>query len=169
MVVQNGKITYINRNSSTIPDYPFNPEKNDNTDMPTLKSGIYNFKTVNHNSSYAALKVSDAEVLRVSDEENYYTDTSNGINIHRRSSNSISSSSNSWVNSAGCLLVGKTGTGSGSEYAEFIQTLGIVKSNASATAKYKTKVTGKIVVDRTYAEDYLSDVGYHADAIEQLG
>ena len=46
VVVQNGKITCINRNSATIPDYPFDPERNDDTDMPTLKSGIYSFKTL---------------------------------------------------------------------------------------------------------------------------
>ena len=169
VVVQNGKITYINLNSSTIPDYPFDPSRNDDTDMPTLKSGIYSFTTVNHGGSYAALKVSNANVLRFSSKSSFYSSTSTGINVHRRSSNSIASEDSTWVNSAGCILIGKSGTSSSSEYAKFIQTIGIVGSSAKGNAKYSTKVTGKIVVDRTYAADYLKNVGYSTSAIKALG
>lgn len=169
VVVQNGKITYINQNSSTIPDYPFDPSRNDNTDMPTLKSGVYSFTTVNHGGSYAALKVSNANVLRFSSKSNFYSSTSTGINVHRRSTDSIASSTANWVNSAGCLLVGNSGTSSSSEYAKFIQTIGIVSPSAKGNAKYSTRVTGKIVVDRTYASDYLKSVGYSTSAIKALG
>lgn len=169
VVVQNGRITYINRNSSTIPDYPFDPSRNDYTDMPTLKSGIYSFTTVNHNNSYAALNVSGAKVVRFSNRSSYYNSTSYGINVHRRSSNSIAASNASWVNSAGCLLVGASGTSSFSEYAKFIQTLGIVSSGAAGNAKYGTKVSGKIIVDRAYAYNYLNNVGYYSSAINAIG
>ena len=169
VVVQNGRITYINRNSSTIPDYPFDPSKNDYTDMPTLKSGVYSFTTVNHNSSYAALKVLDAAVVRFSNKNSYYSSTSTGINVHRRSSDSIADKNASWVNSAGCLLVGKSGKSTSSEYAEFIKVLGIAGPNPTGTGKYTSKLTGKIVVDRTYAYNYLSNVGYPSSAIKAIG
>ena len=162
VVVQNGKITYINRNSSTIPDYPFDPSKNDYTP-------IYSFTTVNHNNSYAALKVSNAEVLRFKSKSNYYGSTSTGINVHRRSTDSIAANNAGWVNSAGCLLVGASGKSSSSEYAQFIRTLGIVGSGASAASKYTNKVSGKIVVDRSYAYNYLINVGYPSAAVNVIG
>ena len=169
VVVQNGKITYINRNSSTIPDYPFDPSKNDYTDMPTLKSGIYSFTTVNHNSSYAALKVTNAAVVRFKNKNSYYSSTSTGINVHRRSSDSIADKNASWVNSAGCLLVGRSGKSTSSEYAEFIKVLGIAGPNPTGTGKYTSKLTGKIVVDRSYAYNYLINVGYPSSAINSIG
>ena len=52
LVVKNGDIIYLNRNCSTIPDYPFNPAKNEGTAMPTIKSGVYSFTTVNHRRWY---------------------------------------------------------------------------------------------------------------------
>lgn len=169
VVVKNGDIVYLNRNCSTIPDYPFNPAKNDNTAMPTLKSGIYTFSTVNHRSKYAALNVNGAEVVRFNSKTSYYSSTSSAINVHRRDSNSIASASASWVNSAGCLLVGNMGTESSSEYAKFIKALGIVGSNATGTSKYSKSITGKIIVDRTYAQSYLKSVGYSNSAIQLLG
>lgn len=169
LVVKNGDIVYINRNSSTIPDYPFNPAKNEGTDMPTLKSGIYTFSTVNHRGKYAALNVNNAAVVRFRSKSSFYNSTSSAINVHRRDSNSIASSSASWVNSAGCLLVGQSGTASSGEYACFIQALGIVGSGASGNSTYKNSVTGKIIVDRTYAYSYLHNVGYSDSAISKIG
>lgn len=169
VLVKNGDITYLNRNCSTIPDYPFNPAKNDGTDMPTLKSGIYSFTTVNHNGSYAALKVSNARVVRFRNQSSFYDSTSTGINVHRRSSNSIAGASAGWVNSAGCLLVGKSGTASTGEYARFIQALGIVYANSAGNATYKYSVTGKIIVDRSFASSYLRSVGYSTSAISRIG
>lgn len=169
VVVKNGDIVYLNRNSSTIPDYPFNPAKNEGDAMPTIKSGIYSFTTVNHRSRYAALNVSNAQVVRFESKYSFYDSTSAAINVHRRDSDSIAPSDKSWVNSAGCLLVGKSGTGSSSEYASFIKALGIVKSNATAESKYSTSVKGTIVVDRAYASSYLSKVGYSSSAIKSIG
>ena len=93
VVVKNGSIAYLNRNSSTIPDYPFNPAKNSGTNMPTLKAGIYTFSTVNHNGSYAALNVNGAQVVRFASKTSYADGTSAGINVHRRSTDSIAASS----------------------------------------------------------------------------
>lgn len=169
VVVKNGDIVYLNRNSSTIPDYPFNPAKNEGTAMPTIKSGIYSFTTVNHRSKYAALNVSDAQVVRFDSKSSFYDSTSSAINIHRRDTNSVAPSNKTWVNSAGCLLVGKSGTGSGSEYASFIKALGIVKSNATAESKLSTSVKGTVIVDRAYASSYLSKVGYSSSAIKSIG
>lgn len=169
VVVKKGKIVYLNRNSSTIPDYPFTPSKNGGTAMPTIKSGIYGFTTKNHRDKYAALNVTNAKVVRFNSKSSYYYGSSSAINVHRRSSDSISAAGNSWVNSAGCQLVGKSGTASSSEYAKFIQAVGIVPAGSGGNAKYRTAVSGKIVIDRTYAYSYLSAVGYSGSAIKAIG
>lgn len=169
VVVKNGSVAYLNRNSSTIPDYPFNPAQNEGTDMPTVKSGIYSFSTVNHLSKYAALNVNGAQVVRHSSKTSYYSSTSSGINVHRRSSDTLPSTSAGWVNSAGCLIIGKTGTASTGEYAKFIQAVGIVGSGAAGNAKYTSAKSGKIVIDRSLAGSYLTSVGYSSGALSLLG
>lgn len=169
VVVKNGDIVYLNRNSSTIPDYPFDPGKNEGTPMPTIKSGVYSFTTVNHRGKYAALNVSNAPVVRFKSKGSFYDATSYGINVHRRDSNSIAAASAGWVNSAGCLLVGKSGTESSGEYAKFIKAVGIVGSGAKGNSKKTSNVSGKIVVDRAYAASYLKNVGYSSSAINRIG
>lgn len=169
VLVKNGKIAYLNRNCSTIPDYPFNPAKNGGDPMPTTRSGIYRFTTVNHKGNYAALNVPNVPVVRFRSKNSFYHSTSVHINVHRRSTNAIAPTYEGWVNSAGCLLIGQSGTSSGGEYARFIQAVGIVPSGASGNATYRYSVTGKIVIDRTYAYDYLSAVGYSDAAIADIG
>lgn len=169
VVVKAGKIVYINLNSSTLPDYPFNPSKNEGTPMPTLKSGIYTFTTVNHRNSYAALNVNNAKVVRFKSATNFYDSTSAGINIHRKSSDCIAHVNASWVNSAGCQLVGKTGTSSSSEYAKFIQAIGIVNGSANATGRFSNSVSGKYIVDRAFAGNYMRNIGYSNAAIKAIG
>ena len=169
VIVKNKKIVYISKNCSTIPDYPFEPSSNDGTDVPTLKSGIYSFKTVNHKGNYAALRVNNAKVVRFKSKSKYYTSTSDMINVHRRYRDTIPALSEGWVNSQGCMNIGKTGTSSSSEYAKFIQSVGIVGSSAKATAKYSKSVKGKIIIDRVYAAKYLEKVGYKSKAIEMIG
>ena len=169
VVVKNRQIVYISQNSSTIPDAPFTPSKNGGTPMPTIKSGVYNFKTVNHRGSYAALNVTGAKVVRHRNKTNYYSSTSDSINVHRRSADSIT---NSWVNSAGCLIVGSTPanqSGTTNEYARFIQAVGIVGANGKSNQTYTSSVTGKIIVDRTYAGSYLKNIGYSDGAIAAIG
>ena len=170
VVVKNGNIVYINRNSSSIPDYPFSPSKNDNTPMPILKSGVYNFSTLNHKGNYAALHINgDANVVRFRSTNDWYSSTSSAINIHRKSSDSVADWNKSWVNSAGCQLIGKTGTSSSSEYAKFIQSVGIVNSNASGDSKYSYSVNGKYILDRSYAYNYMRSIGYSDSAIKAIG
>lgn len=169
LVVKGGDIVYLNLGSSTIPDYPFNPAKNGNDPMPTIKSGIYKFTTVNHRSTYAALNVTNAPVVRFKSQQSFYDSTSYAINVHRRDSDSIAPANKSWVNSAGCLLVGHSGKSTSGEYARFIQAVGIVGAGARGDSTYKYSVTGKIVVDRSYAYSYLSGIGYSDAAIRAIG
>ena len=169
VVVKSGKVVYLNRNSSTIPDYPFSPSKNGGDAMPTIKSGIYGFTTKDHRGSYAALNVTDAKVVRFNSKTSFYSSTSSAINVHRRSSDTIPDASKGWVNSAGCQIIGKAGTSSSSEYAKFIQAVGIVPSGSAGNVTFKTAVSGKIIIDRTYAASYLSNIGYSSSAISLIG
>lgn len=171
VVVKNKEIVYLNRNSTTIPDRPFDPTCNADDNTPTLISGIYNFSTTNHQQKYAALNVNNAKVVRFQSKTNYEKKTqakpsSNGINVHRRKHDYIHSSGVG--NSAGCLNIGKAGETSTGEYAKFIQAMGIVSKNAKGNAKYSKSVSGQIVIDREYAEKYLKDVGYPTAAIKKI-
>ncbi len=179
VVVKNKKIVYLNRNSTTIPDYPFNPKNNRNDDnMPTLMSGIYNYISHNHPTSldngdgkYAALKIQSAKVLRFKKDKTYYEEKGvSSINVHRRIYDDLEKTLNkTWANSAGCMNIGKSGTGKNSEYSKFVKAVGIVDSSWSGYENYKYNVTGKIIIDRSYAESYLKAVGYSSDAIKKLG
>ena len=168
VLVKNGDVVFLNRNCSTIPDYPFTPSKNGGDPMPTLKSGVYNFSTVNHRG-YAALNVNGAKVVRHKSQKSYFNCTSSQINVHRRSTDNIAPSTDNWVNSAGCLIIGKSGKASSDEYASFIKTVGIVGKNATGTTPKSNPISGKIVVDRAYAGTYLSNVGYSSGAISAIG
>ncbi len=129
--------------------------------MPTIHDGIYNFTTVNHRGSYAALNVSNASVVRFRSKSSFYRSSSSAINVHQRSSDSIAPAKKNWVNSAGCQLIGTK-----SEYLSFIKTLGLV--NGNRVTAYSSKVSGKIVIDRTYAFDYMSRIGYSTKAINMI-
>ncbi|MBE7051629.1 MAG: hypothetical protein E7395_03570 [Ruminococcaceae bacterium] len=171
VVVKNKEIVYLNRNSTTIPDRPFDPKCNADDNTPTLISGIYKFSTTNHQQKYAALNVNNAKVVRFQSKNNYEKKTqakptSTGINVHRRGSDTINKTGIG--NSAGCLNIGKAGTSSTSEYAQFIQAIGIVPKNANGNAKYSHFVSGQIVIDRVYAEKYLKDIGYPSAAIKKI-
>lgn len=179
VVVKNGKIKYINNNSTTIPDYPFNPKNNRNAPtMPTLKSGVYNFRSHDHgyiakdgtDKEYAALKIEAANVLRFKKDKTYHEEKGvSTINVHRRSYDNLKESYNkTWANSAGCMNIGKAGLGKDSEYSKFVKAVGIVDSSWKGYQNYKYKVNGKIIIDREYADKYLSEIGYPKKAIEKL-
>ena len=172
VVVKNGKIVYYNSYSTTIPDYPFSPSKNSGTAMPTVSSGIYPVKAINHESgstSYAALQVQNARVVRFTSKYNYYSSTSSGIHIHRRYTNTVPPFSYSWVNSCGCMLIGREGATSAGEYAKFLAAFGLVPSGYSGKSKYVYNVSGTVIVDRTQAASYLSAVGYPSGALGLIG
>lgn len=179
VVVKNGKIKYTNKNSTTIPDYPFTPKNNKNSNnMPTLISGIYGFHSHNHgyigkdgtDRVYAALKIESANVLRFKKDKTYYEEKGvSSINIHRRSYDDLSKSlGKTWANSAGCMNIGKAGTGKNSEYSKFVKAVGIVDSSWSGYADCKHTVKGKVIIDREYADNYLSEIGYPKKAIAKL-
>lgn len=163
VVVKNKKIVYVNKNSSTIPDYPFDPSKNGNTAMPTVKDGTYNFTTTNHKGKYAALNVTNPGVVRFKNKNNYYSSTSSAINVHQRSTDNVAPSNKPWVNSAGCQLVGLK-----SEYLNFIKAVGIVNSSVNSVCKFQNSVTGKIVINRSYAYNYLRNMGYSETSIKAI-
>ena len=168
VVVRDGQIVYINRNSSTIPDDPFDPKKNDGMDMPTLRSGIYSYESTNQ-GYYAALNVLDAQVVRFEDRWGFYESTSLGINIHRRNSNEIAPISAYWGNSVGCCLIGVAGTSSSGEYARFIQSVGLVPDGWDGDSSYEYMIHGKVIVDRSFGYEYLRNVGYSDEALDMIG
>lgn len=171
VVVRDGWIVYLNQESTTIPDYPFSPWKNEGWDVPTLKSGIYDFDTVNHNWQYAALRVLDDQVVRFHTAGEFYDAVSNrqSIQIHRRVQDEISPADEAWGSSVGCLLVGDASTAADASYAEFIQAVGLVPDGTRGNSRYQTKVWGTVVVDRSFGADYLRAVGYPDEALERIG
>ena len=181
VVVNNGKITYLNLNSTTIPDQPFKPKFNGGTAVPTMISGIYDYTATNHNNEYAALHIQGkkAPVMRFSSKTKYEKSTSEKINVHQRYKNTIQTNSKYIPNSQGCLNIGKAGIGNtidakkanNPEYLEFIQAVGIVEKNAKSNSRVSEKgksVKGQIVIDRVYAEQYLKDIGYPSAAIKKI-
>lgn len=177
VVVKNKKIVYINKYSSTIPDNPFKPSLNDNTAVPTMVSGIYDFTSTNHQASksvssryipYAALHIVDRSnnVLRHNSSSSYYYSTSTAINVHGRSGARTTTSKNS----LGCIIIGDIFSKYANEYSDFIKAVGVVPSNTTVTkaTKCSSWPTGKIIIDRSYAANYLKSVGYTNDAIAKL-
>lgn len=168
VVVKKGSIIYVNRNSSTLPDNPFSKKNNGGKAVPTIRNGVYNFITCNHPSSYygnyAALKIKGANAVRFNNKNDYWRDSGlNSLNVHRKVRNSNTSPNQTWGNSTGCILIGKT-----NEYLGFAKAVGIINSNSSKVTTYQNYVTGKIVIDRTYAENYLKKIGYSSGAISML-
>lgn len=165
------KIVFESEDCSTLPDNPRNPALNEGDPVPTLLDGVYNIKSTNHKSRYAALKILDnsgtAPVIRCTSSGSYLS-TSEAINIHARSgfagtpTNGISASSYS---STGCFNVGLT-SDSWAEYNRFIQTvLGV--SRAVITTPYEngrwTKCTvgldkGLVIVDRSQYKAQLNAI-----------
>lgn len=170
VVVWDGSIIYLDRDSTTIPDYPFVPWKNENRDTPTLKSGIYAFDTVNHNGVYGALRVLNDKVVRFHNASEFYEDVSNheSIQIHRRVTNKVSPADEAWGNSVGCLLVSDSSTAADGGYASFLRALGVISGNAGGNSRYQNQVKGTVIVDRRFGIDYLRAVGYPDEAIRLI-
>lgn len=171
VVVWQGEILYLNRASTTIPDYPFTAWKNYGYPVPTLKSGVYAFDTQNHHGQYAALRVLNDQVLRFRSPTDYYEDVSyrQSIEIHRRAVEGVAPADASWANSVGCLLVGHAGTGYDDDYTGFARAVGIISPEDSGNTRYRTQVHGTLIVDRSFAGDYLLSVGYSENAVTALG
>ena len=172
VLVKNHKIKYMNKNCSTLPDCPFDPSRNYGTPMPTLKSGIYGFHTIYHSSATtqcAGLNVEGAKVVRHYNRTDYYSSTSSSINIHRRNRNYVAKSADEQISSAGCLVIGNSGKGPNDDYATYSATLGITNPGDNGVASYSHSVSGKVIVDRSFAKAYLQSIGYTDGAIELIG
>ena len=162
VVVKDGKIAFCDTRSSTAPDYPFDPSRNNGKDMGIVVDGIYKYTTVDHNGQYASLNINTPHLVRFHDPETFYTnDNGYGFDIHRRYSNGPAPRDADWVNSAGCFLVGMAGS---EPYTPFVRAVGMIPEDSELTVAQK-QVTGHVIVDRYYACDFLSSLGYPDEAI----
>ena len=166
VVVRNGKVLYANNCCSTIPDYPFDPSKNNGKDMGTVADGFYPFSTKNHNGEYASLNINNPLLVRFKDQTHYYRTTEgSAFDIHRRYSDGIAPENAGWVNSAGCFLVSNAGPG---PFIPFAKAVGIIPENATELIPYTKAVSGHVVVDRYYAEELMTSLGYPQGAMDQI-
>lgn len=182
VVIKNGVIKYINKNCSTIPDRPFDKSSNKNKDVPTVKAGVYDFKSHNHHpdessqSDYAALKITNARAIRFEKKGNTITDSKHenlsSINVHGRWNNGTTTAET--PDSAGCILIGNRAWGAKgnvSQYLNFCKSVGILRKERT-TMTYKTHydvdIKGKIIIDRSYATNYLRAIGYPSKTLQDL-
>ena len=169
VLVKGGKIVYLDRYSSSIPDYPFDPIMNDDGQpMPTMQGGIYNVTAVNH-KGYAAWHVNDCSVVRFRNQYSFYNSVSYYIRVHRRTKNVLAPYGGSWVNSCGCILIGKAGTDADDSYARFIQAIGLVSSTSAGNVPYQYAISGTFVLDRSLGKSYMQSLGYPAGSLKALG
>lgn len=158
VTLKNGKIIYVNPYCTTIPDAPFV------NDHPTLKSGIHTISKFNH-LGYAGFEVDydSAPVWRFTSSSSYSSSTSTGIDVHRRSNSGMSGSQ-------GCQIIGRSGTGDETDYADFIRAVGLVNAGTvvGAYTEWQNAITGQLIVDRYYAKSYLEAIGYCSDAIDDI-
>lgn len=166
VVVKDGKVLFANNCCSTIPDYPFDPSKNNGKDMGTVADGFYVFTTKNHNGEYASLNINNPLLVRFKDQTHYYRTTEgSAFDIHRRYSDGIAPADAGWVNSAGCFLVNTAGP---EPFIPFAKAVGIIPANATKLTTYTKSVKGHVVVDRYYAEEFMLSLGYPQSAIDQI-
>jgi len=155
-------ISYVNKESTTIPDYVRDEVKCNDGNSVIAIDGIWNIVTRNHPSDsgdYAALKIMKTSrdkynAIRFSETKEWFVGTDN-LNIHARYCNGIASADKGWVNSAGCFNVGMIGTNNDySAYNEFIQIVtGLDKEpmpnrNLHELPEYKDM--GVVIIDRKY-------------------
>ena len=172
VLVQNGKITWINLFCSTLPD-TLDASWNHGTPVPTLKSGIYTFASTWHDTdntpSCPALHIYSDRVVRGAAGSSPYNSTSGSINIHRRSWPQRNSPSYPHISTSGCQVIGKPGTGASDDYATYAATLGLINPGDSGTHSLRRTISGKVIVDRAAAKDFMTKLGYSAQAISLIG
>ncbi len=175
ILVKDGKIALINPYCSTLPD-TLNASWNGGTPTPTLKSGIYSAQSWYHNTSNTpncpGLHIVSDTVVRNGASTNPYYSYSGAIDVHRRTWPYRNSSSYPHISSAGCLLVGRTGTGATDDYATYASKLGLINPGDSGTHYVRIPegtYVCKVIVDRDCAGSYLSSLGYSAQAISMIG
>jgi len=158
-----GKIVFAGDHCATYPDYPFDVSRNEGTPVPTVIEGKYGFFATNHLQSktesfnYPALKINTPSVLRLT-PSSYEPDTSTGINIHAKSTETLSR------NSTGCTVLGnaqpringRTKISAGSEYTRFAYLCGFAADkNGDGYAEIETGIahtsaSGKVIISRAY-------------------
>ena len=175
ILVKDGKIALINPYCSTLPD-TLNASWNGGTPTPTLKSGIYSAQSWYHNTSNTpncpGLHIVSDTVVRNGASSSPYYSYSGAIDVHRRTWPYRNGSSYPHTSSAGCLLIGRTGTGSTDDYATYASKLGLINPGDSGTHYVRIPegtYVCKVIVDRDCAASYLSDLGYSAQAISMFG
>ena len=166
VVVCGGKIVHINRHCSTIPDWPFNPARNGWKAMPTMVSGIYDITAVNHNGNCPGFEIQKDKVIRFNSQTSFYASTSGYINIHRRFWDELS---DKHYNSQGCIVIGNVGTEPDDEYARYAVAIGLINAGDSGTSRFRRSISGKVIIDRSFAGNYLRSVGYSPQAISMIG
>ena len=165
VAVKNGKILYVNRRASTLPDYPFDPKHDNGKDNPTVIDGVFSFTTSNHNGETACLLINPPPVIRCTTDRAYYASTASGIEVHRRFADGVAPADETWANSSGCFMVGAAGT---NEFRDFMIALGILPAGTPTLGKSQKSVSGYVVVNHQYAHDYMSSLGYKDGAITAI-
>lgn len=165
VAVKNGKILYVNRRASTLPDYPFDPKHDNGKDNPTVIDGVFSFSTTNHNGETACLLINPPPVVRCTETRGFYPSTASGIEVHRRFSDGLAPADETWANSSGCFMVGAAGT---NEFRDFMIALGILPAGTPALTKYQKSVNGYVVVNHQYAYDYMTGIGYQPGALKLI-
>ena len=172
VLVQGGKITWINLFCSSLPD-TLDASWNSGTPTPTLVSGIYTFASTWHNTSNTpscpALHVYNDKVVRGAAGSSAYYSTSGSINVHRRSWPLRNSSSYPHISTSGCQVIGKPGTAATDDYATYAATLGLINAGDPGNHTLRRTISGKLIVDRTYAADFMKKLGYSDKAISMIG
>lgn len=165
VAVKNGKILYLNRRASTLPDYPFDPKHDNGKDNPTVIDGVFSFTTNNHNGETACLLINPPPVVRCTVTKAFYASTASGIEVHRRFADGVAPADETWANSSGCFMVGAAGT---NEFRDFMIALGILPKGTPALVPFQKSVGGYVVVNHQYAHDYMASLGYKEGAITEI-
>lgn len=173
-------IVYFNDLCSTLPDRPAAAGK----EYATAKDGIYGVIAWNHKSKYAALqtraKAKDGTFTNTSipavrlTTSGYRDTTATGINLHTRTTTSISSSGN-W--SEGCILISSCNTQNNTAaYKEFLSSVypsSVTISNEGAIGSTKLpyitgglqKNVGTLVINRYLYKEEMKVIYGNSDAV----
>lgn len=161
-------ITYVNENSSTLPDRPleygaWNLETVGNVGPATICDGTYELYSVYHNGSYEALHMrttyEDQTVTAVyMTPEGFVMHPATHINIHTRTVNHALKEA-MW--SAGCMLVGD------GDFADFAQL--IASTYYSSYGKFVVdRKVGTVTINRQHLKEQLSSLYENEAAVETI-
>ena len=175
-------VAYANENCSTIPDHPlaygaYNHDKGSEYGTATLKDGIYEIYTANHQSKYSGFNIRKNGVgfvpaVYMKSNGDYSEIDASGINIHTRTQSKVGSESSPW--SAGCILVGASTPFS--DYNTFIEMTAPTDSQRTKVTyknntiyKFSTGIgvsCGMIVIDRYLYRSKMSEIYKNQNAID---